>query len=196
METSNKCAIVEILESAIEAYRAIVDRQDALDIEEDICITKNINFAMDQARSLGWSAQEIADHVEAFFLRTMVELNDADRADGKRKPKGITQRSAYQYKSGVKKAYAHGVAWYPKASELEAVQEAGKKAKGRPKTKTAQKAVTLGTVKVDRKARTLEVKLGKSTDLEAFTAAVTAIQSEPARVALFLAYCRAQGWTK
>jgi hypothetical protein len=106
----------------------------------------------------------------------------------------ISKPTRYQYRSGLIKALAHGVAWYPKAFELEAVQEPGKKAKGRPKADT--KAVTLGAVKVDRKARTLEVKLGKSTDLEAFTAAITAVQSEPARVSLFLAYCKAQGWTK
>jgi hypothetical protein len=108
----------------------------------------------------------------------------------------ISKPTRYQYRSGLGKALAHGVAWCPKSFELPAIEVEGKVTRGRKKAKTETKAVTIGEVKVDRKARTVELKLGKSTDIEAFTKAVTAVQSEPGRIALFLAYCKAQGWTE
>lgn len=180
MDTSSKLvdALAVALETFSQGYDLIAETQARVAAER----TKAINFAVDTAKAEGLVSSQIVAVIDAEVFMPAVESDV------------ISKPTRYQYRSGLIKALAHGVAWYPKAFELEAVQEPGKKAKGRPKTKP--KAVTLGTVKVDRKARTLEVKLGKSTDLEAFTAAVTAIQSEPARVALFLAYVKAQGWTK
>jgi hypothetical protein len=182
MDTSNK--LVDALAVALETFSKGFDLLAETEAKVAAERTKAINFAVDTAKAEGLNPVDIIKVIDTEVFLPAVETAV------------ISKPTRYQYRSGLTKALAHGVAWYPRAFELAAVQEAGKKAKGRPKTKTAQKAVTLGTVKVDRKARTLEVKLGKSTDLEAFTAAVTAIQSEPARVALFLAYCKAQGWTK
>jgi hypothetical protein len=180
MDTSNKLidALAVALETFSQGYDLIAETQARVSADR----TKAINFAVDTAKAEGLASSDIVGVIDAEVFMPAVESEV------------ISKPTRYQYRSGLIKALAHGVAWYPKAFELEAVQEPGKKAKGRPKANT--KAVTLGAVKVDRKARTLEVKLGKSTDLEAFTAAITAVQSEPARVSLFLAYCKAQGWTK
>jgi len=180
MDTSNKLvnALAAALETFSQGYDLIAETQARVSADR----TKAINFAIDTAKAEGLASSDIVKVIDAEVFMPAVESAV------------ISKPTRYQYRSGLIKALVHGVAWYPKAFELAAVQEEGKKAKGRPKSKS--KAVTLGTVKVDRKARTLEVKLGKATDLDAFTAAVTAIQSEPARIALFLAYCKAQGWTE
>ena len=182
MDTSNKLvdALAVALETFSQGFDLIAETQARVSAER----TKAINFAVDTAKAEGLASSDIVKVIDTEVFMPAVESAV------------ISKPTRYQYRSGLIKALAHGVAWYPKAFELAAVQEPGKRAKGRPKSKANTKAVTLGSVKVDRKSRTLEVKLGKSTDLDAFTAAVTAIQSEPARVALFLAYCKAQGWTK
>jgi hypothetical protein len=180
MDTSNK--LIDALAVALETFSNGFDLLTETEAKVATERTKAINFAVDTAKAEGLASSQIVAVIDAEVFMPAVESEV------------ISKPTRYQYRSGLIKALAHGVAWYPKAFELAAVQEPGKKAKGRPKVNT--KAVTLGTVKVDRKARTLEVKLGKSTDLDAFTKAITAVQSEPARVALFLAYCKAQGWTK
>jgi hypothetical protein len=180
MDTSSKLvdALAVALETFSQGFDLIAETHAKVSAER----TKAINFAVDTAKAEGLASSDIVKVIDAEVFLPAVESEV------------ISKPTRYQYRSGLIKSLAHGVAWYPRAFELEAVQEEGKKAKGRPKT--AQKAVTVGTVKVDRKARTLEVKLGKSTDLDAFSKAITAVQSEPARVALFLAYCKAQGWTE
>jgi hypothetical protein len=182
MDTSSK--LVDALAVALETFSQGFDLLAETHAKVSAERTKAINFAVDTAKAEGLNPVDIVKVIDAEVFLPAVESEV------------ISKPTRYQYRSGLIKALGHGVAWYPKAFELAAVQEEGKKAKGRPKTKTKTKAVTLGTVKVDRKARTLEVKLGKATDLDAFTKAITAVQSEPARVALFLAYCKAQGWTE
>lgn len=181
METSNKliAALAAALETFSKGFDQIADVTNKVAADR----AKAINFTIDTAKAEGLAPSEIAKVIDAEVFMPATETDV------------LSRNTRYQYKSGLVKALAHGVAWSSTShKDLEAVAEPGKVKRGAPKQ--ANKAVTLGTVKVDRKARTLEVKLGKSTDLEAFTAAVTAIQSEPARVSLFLAYCKAQGWTK
>jgi hypothetical protein len=180
MDTSSKLvdALAVALETFSQGFDLIAETQAKVAAER----TKAINFAVDTAKSEGLESSDIVKVIDAEVFMPAVESAV------------ISKPTRYQYRSGLIKSLAHGVAWYPRAFELAAVQEEGKKAKGRPKSKS--KAVTVGAVTVDRKSRTLEVKLGKSTDLDAFSKAVTAVQSEPARVALFLAYCKAQGWTE
>jgi len=180
MDTSSKLvdAIVVALETFSKGFDLIAETHAKVSAER----TKAINFVVDTAKAEGLASSDIVKVIDGEVFIPAVES------------KVIGKLTRYQYRSGLIKSLAHGVAWYPRAFELEAVQESGKKAKGRPKAKA--KAVTVGTVKVDRKARAVEIKLGKSTDIDAFTKAITAVQSEPARVALFLAYCKAQGWTE
>jgi DNA-binding transcriptional regulator YdaS (Cro superfamily) len=142
-----------------------------------------INKAIDLAKVEGLKPAQIVTLIDSEVLKPAFDCDV------------ISGPTRYQYRSGIGKALAHNVAWYPKAFELPAIEEPGKKTRGR-KAKAATKAVTLGAVKIDRRGRKVEIKLATSTDLDAFTQAVTAVQSEPGRIALFLAYVKAQGWTE
>jgi hypothetical protein len=190
MDTSNKflAAVHTLAENFAEALKDV----DAAKERMHVVLKRDINFAIDIGKTEGLNPNEIASVIWSDFLITACTSDK----DGNDPP--LARSSCLNYKSGVKKAAAHGVPWRPSShNDLGDIVTPGMKKQGAPAGSRANtKTVTLGTVKVDRKARTLEVKLGKATDLEAFTAAITAVQSEPARVALFLAYCKAQGWTK
>lgn len=146
-----------------------------------------VNKLIDQGKAYGLSEAQIIKSIRAFFFEPV-----SSQAPGALAPASISS-----YCSGLKRAMYHKVQWFPGINNKPeyALPETAK-AKGGRKVKTETKAVTLGKVKVDRKARTVEVTVAKSADLGMFTEAVTAIQSEPARMALFLAYCKAQGWIK
>ena len=173
-------ALAHALETFSNGYDAIAETARKVATERAVAI----NLCIDRAKAEGLKLEQIVKVIDTEVFLPACESDV------------ISRQTRYQYRSGLGKALAHGVAWCPKSFELPAIEVEGKKTRGRKKTKPEAKAVTLGSVKVDRKARTVELKLGKSTDLEAFTEAVTAVQSEPGRIALFLAYCKAQGWTK
>lgn len=173
-------ALAHALETFSNGFDQIVETTRRVATERAVAI----NLVIDRAKAEGLKPEQIVKVIDTEVFLPAMESEVISRA------------TRYQYRSGLGKALAHGVAWCPKSFELPAVEVEGKATRGRKKAKPESKAVTLGSVKVDRKARTIEVKLGKATDIEAFTAAVTAVQSEPGRVALFLAYCKAQGWTE
>lgn len=181
MEGSSK--LISALGAALKAFGTTADK--LIRVREQIATdrAKAINYAVDVAKSEGLKPAQIVKVIDAEVFMPAFEGGL------------ISGPTRYQYRSGLGKALGHGVAWSPKSFELPAIQEQGKTRKGRP-PKASTKAVTIGTVKVDRKARKVELTLGKATDLDAFTNAVAAIQSEPGRVTLFLNYCKAQGWTK
>ena len=174
----------EALEHTALIFSRGFDEIEAAKARAEVSRVQYVNFVIDFAKAEGMSHEGIVDMVDTLILKPAVEGGTLSKA------------SRYQYRSGLGKALAHGVAYESKSFELPAIEVEGKTTRGRKKAKPESKAVTLGSVKVDRKARTIEVKLGNSTDIEAFTEAVTAVQSEPGRIALFLAYCKAQGWTK
>ena len=146
-----------------------------------------VNKLIDHGKAYGLSEAQIIKSIRAFFFEPV----------SSQAPSALAPASISSYCSGLKRAMHHKVQWFPGINNKPeyALPETAKKKGGR-KVKAATKAVTVGSVKVDRKARTIEVKLGTSTDIGMFTEAVTAIQSEPARVTLFLNYCKAQGWIK
>lgn len=174
----------EAIEHTALIFSRGFDEVEAAKARAEVSRVQYVNFIIDFAKAEGMSHEGIVDMVDTLILKPAVEGGTLSKA------------SRYQYRSGLGKALAHGVAYESKSFELPAIEVEGKTTRGRKKAKPESKAVTVGTVKVDRKARKLELTLGKATDLDAFTAAVTAVQSEPGRVALFLAYVKAQGWTK
>lgn len=182
MESSK---LIDAITSAIKAFQkgndAIAKATAKATVEREV----SINYLMDTAKSEGLKDSQIVTVIKAEVFGPLVESGD------------LSKSTAASYKTGIVRALFHKVAWSAGIVNKPeyALPETAKKKGGR-KVKAATKAVTVGTVKVDRKARTIEVKLGKSTDLSMFTEAVTAIQSEPARVTLFLNYCKAQGWIK
>lgn len=180
MDSSN--ALVVALAACLETFSKGFDLLAKTQARVSADRAKAINFTIDTAKSEGLKPEQIVRVIDAEVFMPAMEAEVISRA------------TRYQYRSGLGKALGHGVAWCPKSFELPAIEVEGKANRGRKKAKPETKAVTVGTVKVDRKARTIEVKLGKATDLGMFAEAVTAIQSEPARVTLFLAYCKAQGW--
>ena len=183
MDTSSK--LIDAIASAIKTFQkgndAIAKATAKATVQREVAI----NYLMDTAKAEGLKDSQIVTVIKAEVFKPLVESGD------------LSKSTAASYKTGIVRALFHKVAWYaginndPKYALPETA-----KAKGGRKVKTETKAVTIGSVKVDRKARTIEVKLGTSTDLSMFTEAVTAIQSEPARIALFLNYCKAQGWVK
>lgn len=172
-------ALAHALETFSQGFDQIVETTRRVASERAAAI----NLVIDRAKAEGLKLEQIVKVIDTEVFLPAVESDV------------ISKPTRYQYRSGLGKALAHGVAWCPKSFELPAIEVEGKAKRGR-KAKPESKAVTVGTVKVDRKARTIEMKLGKATDIEAFTEAVTAVQSEPGRIALFLAYVKAQGWTK
>lgn len=182
MESSK---LIDAITSALKAFQKGNDDVAKAVGKATVQREVSINFLIDTARSEGLKDSQIVTVIKAEVFKPLVESGD------------LSKSTAASYKSGIVRALFHKVAWYagiindPKY----ALPETEKKKGGR-KIKVATKAVTLGKVKVDRKARTVEVTVAKSTDLGMFTEAVTAIQSEPARITLFLNYCKAQGWIK
>ena len=172
-------AIAHALETFSQGFDTLAEATRKVATERAVAI----NLVIDRAKSEGLKPEQIVKVIDVEVFLPAMESGV------------ISKPTRYQYRSGLGKALGHGVAWCPKSFELPAIEVEGKAKRGR-KAKPESKAVTLGSVKVDRKARTIEVKLGKSTDLDAFTTAVTAVQSEPGRIALFLAYVKAQGWTE
>lgn len=146
-----------------------------------------VNKLIDHGKAYGLSEAQIIKSIRAFFFEPV----------SSQAPSALAPASISSYCSGLKRAMHHKVQWFPGINNKPeyALPETAKKKGGR-KVKAATKAVTIGSVKVDRKARTVEVTVAKSTDLGMFTDAITAIQSEPARISLFLNYCKAQGWIK
>lgn len=173
-------ALAHALETFSNGFDQIAETARKVATERAVAI----NLCIDRAKAEGLKPEQIIALIDVEVFMPAMESEV------------ISRQTRYQYRSGLNKALGHGVAWCPKSFELPAIEVPGKTTRGRKKAKAETKAVTLGSVKVDRKARTIEVKLGKATDIEAFTEAVTAVQSEPGRIALFLAYCKAQGWTK
>jgi len=182
MESSK--ALVEALASALETFSqgfdALAEATRKVATERAVAI----NLVIDRAKAEGLKLDQIVKVIDTEVFMPAMESGV------------ISKPTRYQYRSGLGKALGHGVAWCPKSFELPAIEVEGKTKRGRKKVKPESKAVTIGEVKVDRKARTVELKVAKSTDLDAFTAAVRAVQSEPGRIALFLAYCKEKGWTK
>lgn len=177
-------SLSEALEHTALIFAKGFDEIEAAKARADVSRAEYMNYVIDFAKAEGMSHEDIIDMVDDLILKPAVEGGT------------LSKPTRYQYRSGLGKALGHGVAWEPRSFELPAIEVEGKAKRGRKKAKPETKAVTLGSVKVDRKARTVELKVAKSTDIEAFTKAVTAVQSEPGRIALFLAYVKAQGWTE
>ena len=174
-------ALVAGSEAISAAVNAVAKAQE----KAHVVMAREVNKAADVGKAEKLATKDIVAGVAEFIFRPAVQV-------------GLMKESSFNnYKSGLGKALKAGVAWSASSHiELDkkgtAKPEKGRKAKAKPATRPA----TIGTVKVNRRGRILELKLATSTDLDAFTQAVTAVQSEPGRIALFLAYVKAQGWTE
>ena len=173
----------EAIEHTALIFSRGFDEVEAAKARAEVSRVQYVNFVMDFAKADGMSNEGILDMVDTLILKPAVDGGTLSKA------------SRYQYRSGLGKALAHGVAYESKSFELPAIEVEGKAPRGRPKAKPETKAVTLGEVKVsDRKNRKLELTLGKSTDLALFQEAIAAIVAEPIRVTWFLDYCKSHGW--
>lgn len=182
MESSK---LIDAIASAIKTFQKGNDDVAKATAKATVQREVAINYLIDTAKAEGLKDSQIVTVVKTEVFGPLVESGD------------LSTSTAASYRSGIVRALFHKVAWSAGIVNKPefALPETAKKKGGR-KAKPESKAVTMGTVKVDRKARTIEVKLGKATDLGMFTDAITAIQSEPARISLFLNYCKAQGWIK
>lgn len=97
------------------------------------------------------------------------------------------------YLSGVARAYESGVAWNTQSHHT--VAKAADPAKA-----TSAKALDDATVKVaaNKQARTVTFTAGSKAAVnpDDVQSVITAITADPGRLALTLAYIKAQGWTK
>ena len=146
-----------------------------------------VNKLIDHGKAYGLSEAQIIKSIRAFFFEPV----------SSQAPSALAPASISSYCSGLKRAMHHKVQWFPGINNKPeyALPETAKKKGGR-KVKAATKAVTLGTVKVDRKGRKVELTIAKSADLDMFQEAIQAIQSEPGNMALFLNYAKSIGWIK
>lgn len=94
------------------------------------------------------------------------------------------------YLTSVKRAMFHGVPWAPSLHKDETkgipTKSGGERKKKAP-TATA-------TVKVAKRDRTVLATVPKGIELDDLAAVVAAIQAEPARMALALAWVKSHGW--
>jgi len=171
-------ALAAALETFSQGFDALTEATRKVATERAVAI----NLVIDRAKAEGLKLDQIVKVIDVEVFLPAMESGV------------ISKPTRYQYRSGLGKALSHGVAWCPKSFELPAIEIEGKTKRGRKKVKPETKAVTIGEVKVDRKARKLEITLGKSTDIALFQKAVSAVISEPIRVTWFLDYCKSHGW--
>jgi hypothetical protein len=179
MDTSN--TLLSVLEVCLEAFASTQDSIDAAIAASNSERSKRLNFAIDTAKGEGLTPEEIVKTIDTMVFAPAVDggfMSFGTRAN---------------YKTGLRKALYHGVAWFPKAySELEAIP-----AVDRASTKgSKKKAITGPTVKVDSKARAMTFTVPKGIELNDASKGVMAILSEPGRMALFTAWTKAHGWVK
>jgi hypothetical protein len=95
------------------------------------------------------------------------------------------------YLSGVARAYETGARWTTQSHTVKPAAEPADKA-----TSPQAVADTTVTVKADRKARTVQFQAGAKSAVnpDDVQTVLTAITSDPGRMALALAYVKAQGW--
>lgn len=182
MESSK---LINAIASAIKTFQKGNDDVAKATAKATVQREVAINYLIDTARSEGLKDSQIVTVVKTEVFRPLVESGD------------LTTATAASYRSGIVRALFHKVAWSAGIVNKPefALPETAKKKGGR-KVKAATKAVTLGTVKVDRKGRKVELTIAKSADLDMFQEAIQAIQSEPGNMALFLNYAKSIGWIK
>jgi hypothetical protein len=180
-----KSKFTRALESASDIFRKGIDQLRALEDKVHIARAKAINFAIDAGKAEGLKPTQIVDAID-------VEVFAPAEISG-----GIGGSTRANYRSGLRKALAHGVAWCATShKDLEAVAEPGKKAKGRPKAKTtsARKASKTVAVKLDAKAKTVTLTVPSWTKPDAVAEPMLAVLSEAGRFALFQAWMKSHGW--
>ena len=109
----------------------------------------------------------------------------------------VARKTVVEYAQGVARAYVHGVRWTPtlKNDPAYALPWGRAAANNGPAPEPVAASAGATVVKCDRKAARITVATTPATVDETQQIAA-AIFTDPARVALALAYCRAQGWIK
>lgn len=187
METSNK-TLANAITQAVKIFATTADKITRVNEQSAVQRASAVNFAVDVARVEGLKPAQIVRVIGA-------EIFDVCATTGI-----IGESTASAYKSGLKRAVHWGKAWHarahfnPEDGGLEPVPTADRDNKSGRKVKPERRAVTKGTIKVDKKTRTLTVQLAKSAPLDDFTQAIKVIQSEPGRIAMLLAWVKAHDW--
>ena len=107
---------------------------------------------------------------------------------------GPSRKSSwYAYLSGVSRAYVAGTAWTKSSHRGEATTTSADKA-----ATPTEVTDTTASVKTDKKSRTVTVRTGAkcAVAVEDVETIISALVLDPGRVALALAYVKAQGWIK
>jgi hypothetical protein len=187
MEVSK--TLSDAIVSTLEVFAATADAIAATAREAASQRAQQVNFTIDVARIEGLDNAEIAKVIGVEIFGACVDTDI------------LSLSTANAYRSGLKRALHWGASWHPRAhlapedgglAPIPQDERTGRGNSGRKAKVT--RAVTKGTIKVDKKTRTLTVQLAKSAPLDDFTQAIKVIQSEPGRIAMLLAWVKAHDW--
>ena len=166
--------------------KALVEKMNA-DDRSSAAIGKAFNAFLDTLRSAGLPARDVAAaRAVSRAIRddlSMLSFVEAGALGGS---------TLKCYASGAARAAYHGVAWHSQAHADEALalpSLSGEK-------KQTKKAVATAVVKISKRDRTVLATPPAGVDLGDLAAVVAAIQAEPARMALALAWVKSHGWAK
>ena len=166
--------------------KALVAKMNA-DDKSSAAITKAFNAFLDACRAGGMLANDVAAaRAVSRAIRddlSMLSFVEAGAIGGS---------TLKCYASGAARAAFHGVAWHSQAHVDEALalpSLSGEK-------KKTKRAVATAAVKVSKRDRTVLATPSAGVDLNDLAAVVAAIQGDPGRLALALAWVNAHGWLK
>lgn len=166
--------------------KALVEKMNA-DDRSSAAIGKAFNAFLDTLRSVGLPARDVAAAREVSrSIRTDLSFLSFVEAGA------IGGSTLKCYASGAARAAYHGVAWHSQAHVDESLalpSLSGEK-------KQTKKAVATAAVKVSKRDRTVTATPAAGVDLGDLGKVIQAIQGDPGRLALALAWVNAHGWLK
>jgi hypothetical protein len=151
----------------------------------DACLASEVHWVDEKEASMRMTAKVRKDLVETAKSKPMDVIGAVLG--------GARRASWSQYLSGVARAYRTGEAWTTQSHHTPAEEVAADSA-------SSAKALDDATVKVsaDKKARTVTFSAGAKSAVNAddVQSIITAITSDPGRMALALAWIKSHGWTE
>lgn len=166
--------------------KALVERMNA-DDKSSAAITKAFNVFLDACRAADLPARDVAAAREVSrSIRTDLSFLSFVEAGA------IGGSTLKCYASGAARAAFHGVAWHSQAHADESLalpSLSGEK-------KKTKRAVATASVKVDKKAGVVTATPSASVDLGDLGKVIQAIQGDPGRLALAIAWVKSHGWAK
>lgn len=166
--------------------KALVERMNA-DDKSSAAITKAFNVFLDECRAGGMPVNDVAA-ARAVSRAIREDLSFLSFVEA-----GAIGGSTLKcYASGAARAAFHGVAWHSQAHADERLALPSLSGE----TKKTKRAVATASVKVDKKAGVVTATPSAGVDLGDLAAVVAAIQAEPGRLALAIAWVKSHGWAK